>query len=244
MNIIHVNGITFVARLVGRLLKGLLNVIPIVRSASFLDVVGTILGLSDVYCIMFLCTTFKFTGGALCDYFGILLQIRLPKKMHNDLIKFLDISDVVLVSSNDSSSIKFNDSDRACDAYYDKMKGLISDIRSQISSIYSLSSSLSTTNTNKEKINNNEEKTNSPDATHSHLMNALQKAMLERDESHAQIVATSVLHVHDLEQERKKTQRSTDKLNIVLKRLFDTEAAANASYFQSNVDVSFDLCSF
>jgi len=157
--------------------------------------------------------------------------------MYNDLIKFLDISDVILVSSNDSSSIKFNESDRACDAYYVKMKGLLSNISSQISSIHSLSSSLRTINTNKEKINENEEKKNSADATHSHLMNALQKAMLERDESHAQIVATSVLHVHDLEQERKKTQRFTDKLNIVLKRLFDTEAAANASYFQSNVDI-------
>ncbi|CAB9500363.1 expressed unknown protein [Seminavis robusta] len=43
---------------------------------------------------------------------------------------------------------------------------------------------------------------------------ALMKVMAERDEAHAQLVSASVLHAHTLEQEKKKVQRLTAKLDL------------------------------
>jgi len=47
---------------------------------------------------------------------------------------------------------------------------------------------------------------------------ALMKVMAERDEAHAQLVSTSVLHAHTVEQEKKKADRLTEKLEIVHKQ--------------------------
>jgi hypothetical protein len=43
---------------------------------------------------------------------------------------------------------------------------------------------------------------------------ALMKVMEERDEAHAQLIAANVLHIHELEQERKRTERLEKKLEF------------------------------
>ena len=53
------------------------------------------------------------------------------------------------------------------------------------------------------------------DAMHEALMNV----MAERDEAHAQLIATNVLHVHELEQERKKNDRLERKLEAAEARI-------------------------
>ena len=53
------------------------------------------------------------------------------------------------------------------------------------------------------------------DAMHEALMNV----MAERDEAHAQLIATNVLHVHELEQERKKNYRLERKLEAAEARM-------------------------
>ena len=52
---------------------------------------------------------------------------------------------------------------------------------------------------------------------------ALMKVMAERDEAHAQLVSTSVLHAHALEQERKKAERLSAKLELANKILLQQQ---------------------
>ena len=65
---------------------------------------------------------------------------------------------------------------------------------------------------------------------------ALVAAMTERDEAHAQLVASSVLHVHEMESERKKNDRLTRKL-VVAEKL-NAEASAGGSFFLGSDEVA------
>ena len=65
---------------------------------------------------------------------------------------------------------------------------------------------------------------------------ALVAAMTDRDEAHAQLVASSVLHVHEMESERKKNDRLTRKL-VVAEKL-NAEASAGGSFFLGSDEVA------
>ena len=67
------------------------------------------------------------------------------------------------------------------------------------------------------------------DALQEAMHKALVAAMADRDEAHAQLVASSVLHVHEMESERKKNDRLTRKL-VVAEKL-NAEAGAGGSFF-------------
>jgi hypothetical protein len=54
---------------------------------------------------------------------------------------------------------------------------------------------------------------------------ALMKIMTERDEAHAQLIAASVLHVHEMEQERKRVDRLNDQLKASTSALKAAELA-------------------
>lgn len=60
------------------------------------------------------------------------------------------------------------------------------------------------------------------EAMHESLMNV----MVERDEAHAQLVGASVLHVHEMEQERKKVERLSHQLRVAEKNLAERNTAA------------------
>jgi len=64
------------------------------------------------------------------------------------------------------------------------------------------------------------------ESLHGALHEALMQIMTERDESHAQLIAASVLHVHELEQERKRVDRLTQQLDA-------TKALAKAAQMQN-----------
>lgn len=71
----------------------------------------------------------------------------------------------------------------------------------------------------------------SPSISAADIHAALIKTMAERDESHAQIESASVLHVRDLEQERKRIGWLTQKLEVLEKRARAAEAMAASSFF-------------
>jgi hypothetical protein len=54
---------------------------------------------------------------------------------------------------------------------------------------------------------------------HEAMHTALMKVMAERDEAHAQLIAANVLHVHEMEQERKKTDHLAKQLEVSQKLL-------------------------
>jgi hypothetical protein len=54
---------------------------------------------------------------------------------------------------------------------------------------------------------------------------ALMKIMTERDEAHAQLIAASVLHVHEMEQERKRVDRLNEQLKASTNALKAAELA-------------------
>ena len=68
-----------------------------------------------------------------------------------------------------------------------------------------------------------------PDHVTENLQNAmheaLMKVMAERDEAHAQLVSASVLHAHNLEQERKKVERLEAKLELANKLAAERQMA-------------------
>lgn len=57
------------------------------------------------------------------------------------------------------------------------------------------------------------------ESLHGAMHGALMRIMTERDESHAQLIAASVLHVHEIEQERKRVDRLTQQLKASQERL-------------------------
>lgn len=54
---------------------------------------------------------------------------------------------------------------------------------------------------------------------HEAIHMALMKVMAERDEAHAQLIAANVLHVHEMEQERKKADHLAKQLEVAQKLL-------------------------
>jgi hypothetical protein len=57
------------------------------------------------------------------------------------------------------------------------------------------------------------------ESLHGAMHGALMRIMTERDESHAQLIAASVLHVHEIEQERKRVDRLAQQLEASQARL-------------------------
>ena len=53
------------------------------------------------------------------------------------------------------------------------------------------------------------------EAMHAAMHTVLMTVMAERDEAHTQLVSTSVLHVHEMEQERKKVERLKKKIELL-----------------------------
>eukprot|EP00563_Minutocellus_polymorphus_P004727 CAMPEP_0181037496 /NCGR_PEP_ID=MMETSP1070-20121207/9433_1 /TAXON_ID=265543 /ORGANISM="Minutocellus polymorphus, Strain NH13" /LENGTH=182 /DNA_ID=CAMNT_0023115217 /DNA_START=115 /DNA_END=663 /DNA_ORIENTATION=- len=66
---------------------------------------------------------------------------------------------------------------------------------------------------------------------------ALIVAMADRDEAHAQLVASSVLHVHEMETERKKNDRLTRKL-VIAEKLNAEGSGAGGSFFLGSDEVA------
>ena len=77
---------------------------------------------------------------------------------------------------------------------------------------------------------------NKVDALHDAMHKALVSAMTDRDEAHSQLVASSVLHVAEMEEERKKNDRLTRKL-VVAEKL-NAEAGAGGSFFLGNDEIA------
>mmetsp|Transcript_49526 Transcript_49526/g.74762 ORF Transcript_49526/g.74762 Transcript_49526/m.74762 type:complete len:239 (-) Transcript_49526:84-800(-) len=76
--------------------------------------------------------------------------------------------------------------------------------------------------------------TSAADASSSALREALKAVMAERDEAHAKLIASNVLHVHEMEQKRKKIEHITKKLEMA-ERIAD--GGAGASFFLGQVEI-------
>lgn len=66
---------------------------------------------------------------------------------------------------------------------------------------------------------------------HEAVHGALMHVMTERDESHAQLMAASVLHMHEMEQERKKVDRLTEQLAAMQELVNAHQKAGGTSLF-------------
>ena len=66
---------------------------------------------------------------------------------------------------------------------------------------------------------------------HEAMHGALMHVMTERDESHAQLMAASVLHMHEMEQERKKVDRLTEQLAAMQELVNAHQKAGGTSLF-------------
>ena len=77
---------------------------------------------------------------------------------------------------------------------------------------------------------------NKVDAMQNAMHKALTSAMADRDEAHSQLVASSVLHVTEMEEERKKNDRLTRKL-VVAEKL-NAEAGAGGSFFLGKDEIA------
>ena len=77
---------------------------------------------------------------------------------------------------------------------------------------------------------------NKVDAMQRAMQEALISAMAERDEAHSQLVASSVLHVTEMEEERKKNDRLTRKL-VVAEKL-NAETGAGGSFFLGKDEIA------
>lgn len=64
------------------------------------------------------------------------------------------------------------------------------------------------------------------DSLHGAMHGALMKIMTERDEAHSQLIAASVLHVHEIEQERKR-------VDLLTRQLEDSRALVKAAQMQN-----------
>jgi len=73
-------------------------------------------------------------------------------------------------------------------------------------------------------------------ALHEAMHQALISAKAERDEAHSQLIASSVLHVSEMEDERKKNDSLTRKLVIAEK--LNAEAGAGGSFFLGSDEVA------
>ena len=77
---------------------------------------------------------------------------------------------------------------------------------------------------------------NKVDSMQDAMHKALVSAMADRDESHSQLVASSVLHVTEMEEERKKNDRLTRKLVIAEK--LNAEAGSGGSFFLGSDEIA------
>ena len=68
-----------------------------------------------------------------------------------------------------------------------------------------------------------------------HMQKAIMKAMTERDERHAQLVAAKVLHKHELDQERKKSDGLKARCISLEKHIDGGLGASNAFFVGANV---------
>ena len=186
-------------------------------------------------------------GDTILEFFNSLLKSALPQKVSEPITKFLCINTVdpssSLVATHISNSFELCDENLAFErtSKYDQLYDTLSKISRSASISVALMSSidkneeLQSDSCSRKKDSNEIDHGYVPlNSSNSNTLSALSKVMTERDESHAQIVASSVLHVHDIELERKKVDRLTKKLILSKRQLFEIEATANASYFQTN----------
>ena len=73
------------------------------------------------------------------------------------------------------------------------------------------------------------------DRFHEAMHEALMKIMAERDEAHAHLIASNVLHIHQLEQERRKNERLQIELKIA-EEMKEVQIPNVAQFFGAKVD--------
>lgn len=66
---------------------------------------------------------------------------------------------------------------------------------------------------------------------HEAMHGALMNVMTERDDSHAQLIAASVLHMHEMERERKKVNNLTEQLTATQKLVRAQQNAGGNAFF-------------
>ena len=234
-------------RLCSKLLLNLLEPISKVKDQGFNLYFGKFRLRSYFYLCLIL---YSLSGDVLLEYLNALIHNPLPQRLRNKLSAFLEIdaSDMSMSLSqevvNDSQLI-YNESQPFSTTFNNFSKPNISTSISTVmeSAMYAGAIVDSFAMQNEEvdqDVTDNCAQTsermieNRSSYSDTSLLLAFKKALIERDESHAQIVASSVLHVHDLEQERKTVDKLKKKLTITEKLLFETEAIASASYFQTD----------
>jgi len=186
---------------------------------------------------------------ALKYFFESLLSSPLPFPACNALSNFLDHSfELEDFITNEARNIQPKDIIQSKDVNlkleFKEFNSIISECERQVQEclkqgtcMQALSSSLSNSFLQKSVRIRPLVHVSPPNILHQSIHETLATVMAERDEAHAQLVAASVLHCHEMEQERKKVTHLRKKLSL-LENLSQVNKSPGAPFFLGLNDIA------